>query len=213
MVSIAHSRNTNIIGNRRTPSNIVNAIIRGANGDAIQVPKDITNIIPTAPTTARQNSFNRKVATYGQNIIRTGMGGGWSKNVMLLAGAVMLTGFVGGNPATPAEKQADQRSQLDRMQAGEDVGEKNPKYYEQNPYPSNIQLADPSLSPSGRKQQGYVININAQTQRDKDYASRVITQAVTQNYHNTNVNVSMNVNQQPGNISGKEIADYIRQAF
>ena len=213
MVSIAHSRNTNIAGNRRTPTNIVNAILKEASGDAIQLPSDITNIIANAPTPGRQRSFNRKAASYGQNIIRSGMGGGWSKNVMLLAGAIMLTGFVGGNPATPAEKQADQRSQLDRMQAGEDIEGKNPKYYEQDPYPSNIQLADPSLSPSGRKQPGYVININAQTQRDKDYASRVITQAVTQNYHNTNVNVSMNVNQQPGNISGKEIADYIRQAF
>jgi hypothetical protein len=113
-----------------------------------------------------------------------------------LAGAILFTGFVGGNPATPSGREAEQQND----------------YQEENP-PVPINLADPSLSASGRKQPGYVININAQTQKDKDYASRVITQAVTRNYQNTNVNVSMNVNQQPGNISGKEIADYIRLAF
>ena len=213
MVSEAHSRNTNMIGNRRTPSNIVNAILKNASGDAIQLPKDMTSIIPKQKAPNFQSRYTGPLPAFTENILRKAGSGGWSKNVMLLAGAVMMTGFVGGNPATPSAKQADQRSQLDRLQAGEKIDEGSPLYYEQNPPPSNIQLADPSLSPSGRKQPGYVININAQTQREKDYASRIITQAVTQNYHNTNVNVSMNVNQQPGNISGKEIADYIRQAF
>ena len=111
-----------------------------------------------------------------------------------LAGAAVFGGYAGGNPARPAQQQAQE-------------------VYEQNPPPRNINMADPSLTTSGRKQPGYVININAQTQREKEYASRLIIQAVTKNFQDTNVNVSMNVNQQPGNISGNDLMNYLEQAI
>ena len=111
-----------------------------------------------------------------------------------LAGAAVFGGYAGGNPATPAQQQAQ-------------------GIQEQEPPPRAINMADPSLTASNRKQAGYVININAQTQRDKEYASRLITQAVTRNFQDTNVNVSMNVNQQPGNISGKDLMDYLEQVL
>lgn len=111
-----------------------------------------------------------------------------------LAGAAIFGGYAGGNPARPAQQQAQE-------------------IQEQNPPPRAINMADPSLTASSRKQAGYVININAQTQKDKEYASRLITQAVTKNFQDTNVNVSMNVNQQPGNISGNDLMDYLEQAL
>ena len=111
-----------------------------------------------------------------------------------LAGAAVFGGYAGGNPARPAQQQAQE-------------------IQEQNPPPRAINMADPSLTASSRKQAGYVININAQTQKDKEYASRLITQAVTKNFQDTNVNVSMNVNQQPGNISGNDLMDYLEQAL
>lgn len=113
---------------------------------------------------------------------------------LTLAGAAVFGGYAGGNPARPAQQQAQE-------------------VYEQNPPPRNINMADPSLTTSSRKQPGYVININAQTQREKEYASRLITQAVTKNFQDTNVNVSMNVNQQPGNISGNDLMNYLEQAI
>lgn len=115
-------------------------------------------------------------------------------SALTLAGAAVFGGYAGGNPAQPAQQQAQ-------------------NIQEQNPPPRNINLADPSLTVSNRKQAGYVININAQTQKDKEYASRLITQAVTRNFQDTNVNVSMNVNQQPGNISGNDLMDYLTQAI
>ena len=115
-------------------------------------------------------------------------------SALTLAGAAVFGGYTGGNPARPAQQQAQE-------------------IYEQNPTPRNINMADPSLTASNRKQAGYVININAQTQRDKEYASRLITQAVTRNFQDTNINVSMNVNQQPGNISGNDLMDYLEQAL
>lgn len=121
-------------------------------------------------------------------------GKGLAIAALSLAGAAVFGGYAGGNPSTPAQQQA-QTAQ------------------EQEPPPRTINMADPSLTASNRKQAGYVININAQTQKDKEYASRLITQAVTRNFQDTNVNVSMNVNQQPGNISGNDLMDYLKQAL
>ena len=111
-----------------------------------------------------------------------------------IAGAAVFGGYAGGNPSVPAQQQAQ-------------------GVHEQNPPPRAINLADKSLTTASRKQAGYVINLNVQTQKDKEYASRLITQAVTQNFQDTNVNVSMNVNHQPGNISGKDLMDYLEQAL
>lgn len=121
-------------------------------------------------------------------------GKGLALSALGLAAAAVFGGYAGGNPATPTQQQAQ-------------------NIQEQNPPPRTINLADSSLTASGRKQPGYVININAQTERDKEYASRLITQAVTKNFQDTNVNVSMNVNQQPGNISGNDLMDYLTQAL
>ena len=121
-------------------------------------------------------------------------GKGLALSALGLAAAAVFGGYAGGNPATPAQQQAQ-------------------GYAEQEPPPRNINLADPSLTTSNRKQPGYVININAQTERDKEYASRLITQAVTKNFQDTNINVSMNVNQQRGNISGNDLMDYLTQAL
>lgn len=146
-----------------------------------------------------QQAMQRQAQIHGKDIIEKTVrnyrpGKGLAVAALGLAGAAVFGGYAGGNPARPAQQQAQE-------------------IYEQNPPPRNINMADPSLTASGRKQPGYVININAQTQRDKEYASRLITQAVTQNFQDTNVNVSMNVNQQPGNISGKDLMDYLEQVL
>ncbi len=146
-----------------------------------------------------QQAMQRQAQLRGKDIIEKAVRSyrpskGLAIAALGLAGAAVFGGYAGGNPARPAQQQAQE-------------------VYEQNPPPRNINMADPSLTASNRKQAGYVININAQTQRDKEYASRLITQAVTQNFQDTNVNVSMNVNQQPGNISGKDLMDYLEQVL
>ena len=145
------------------------------------------------------NRFKNHTANAGKNILQHVVqdfrpGKSLAVAAVGLAAASVFGGYTGGNPAQPAQQQAQQ-------------------IYEQNPPPRAINMADPSLTASNRKQAGYVININAQTERDKEYASRLITQAVTKNFQDTNINVSMNVNQQPGNISGNDLMDYLTQAL
>ena len=176
----------------------VNNAIAGSNGieDAYarlsQNMVDVDNVVAQGRKALQSQGA---VANFAEKAVKNFKPG---RNIavaaLTLAGAAVFGGYAGGNPAQPAQQQAQ-------------------NIQEQNPPPRNINLADPSLTASNRKQAGYVININAQTQKDKEYASRLITQAVTRNFQDTNVNVSMNVNQQPGNISGNDLMDYLTQAI
>ena len=96
-----------------------------------------------------------------------------AKGAVGLAGAVMLAGFVGGNPSRPAETHAQDDSDDDY---------------------AIPQLTDTNLNKArGGPQQGYVININAQTDKGQQHASSAIQQAINSGFNNTNVNVSMNI--------------------
>ena len=191
MVKMAKMHTDNVVFNTRVMSNITRGAMNLYDGTGKQLARELTD----DQVQNIQQRILQESAGFMENAIGRAGKGGWGRNAIALAGSLLFTGFVGGNPSRPTQQQAEEQ------------------YYNQAPPQNSINLADPSLSPSGRKQPGYVININAQTQKDKDYASQVITQAVTRNFQNTNINVSMNVNQQPGNISGNEIADYLRQVL
>jgi hypothetical protein len=98
-----------------------------------------------------------------------------------LASAYILAGVAGGSPTAPSQMQAQQHAEE--------------QYYT---IPS---LQDDSLAvaPSGQ-QQGYVVNINARTNKGQQHASSAIQTAI-QNSMSTDVNVAMNINNNNGNIS------------
>lgn len=183
----------------KTQSGAVNRAIAGSNGLEEAYQRIARMEIDNADIVERGRKELVKRGALEKNIVEKAVrdfrpSKSLALSALTLAGAAVFGGYAGGNPAQPAQQQAQ-------------------NIQEQNPPPRNINLTDPSLTASNRKQAGYVININAQTQKDKEYASRLITQAVTKNFQDTNVNVSMNVNQQPGNISGNDLIDYLSQAL
>lgn len=65
----------------------------------------------------------------------------------------------------------------------------------------------------GGPKQGYIININAQTKDDTEYASRLISQAVRDNFSNTQINISMNVNQTQTSMDGNDLYEYLANSL
>jgi hypothetical protein len=103
---------------------------------------------------------------------------------MGIAGAFMVAGFVGGNPSAPSDTQAHEVSE--------------DQFYD---IPS---LQDQDLSMVQNSKQGYVININARSAKGKQHVQEAIQMAM-QNSLSTDVNIAMNINEQAGNISNRDI--------
>lgn len=108
-----------------------------------------------------------------------------------IAAGIMIAGFVGGRPR-PADTQAMEEAQ---------------DYPEQQ----QMSLADPSMI-SRSPQQGYVVNINARTDKGKNNAIQALQQAI-QNGTSSNINISMNIKDNYGNINGRDIEEAIMGAF
>jgi hypothetical protein len=201
--ALGKGRRSDVFQHAKTFASYVNNSIAASNGfedttemmarQAELIGREAAENKETFEQLAKQRAITRKAIN--ANVVK---GFKSTKSLAIaalgIAGAAVFGGYAGGNPSVPAQQQAQ-------------------GVHEQNPPPRAINLADKSLTTASRKQAGYVINLNVQTQKDKEYASRLITQAVTQNFQDTNVNVSMNVNQQPGNISGKDLMDYLEQAL
>lgn len=109
-----------------------------------------------------------------------------------IAGAIMVAGFVGGNPSKPATTQASEQSS------------------DMYTIPS---LSDEGLSVMPSTSGGYVININANTDKGRQHVEEAIQQAMAQSYNSTNINVSMNIRDNTGNITDRNIENIIRGSF
>lgn len=109
-----------------------------------------------------------------------------------IAAGIMVAGFVGGRPR-PADVHA--------MEEAQDY---------QTPM-EGYQLADPGLMPGGG-QQGYVININARTNKGRDNAVQALQQAISSG-SNANINIAMNITDNYGNINNRELEEAILGAF
>lgn len=109
-------------------------------------------------------------------------GFGLAKAALGVAAAVMMTGYIGGNPTAPADNQAEQMSNYDSLQ--------------------DEDLSIQSL-PQGTGQ-GYVININAQTPKGQEHAMQAIQKAVESSV-TTDVNILMNINDRTSNINSRFI--------
>lgn len=110
-----------------------------------------------------------------------------------LAAGVMAIGFVGGRP-TPADTQAMEQAQ---------------QAY--TPMDGPLQLADvPQISQGSNR--GYVVNINARTDKGRDHAAQAIQQAISSALP-SNVNIAMNINNNYGNINNRDVEAAMMEAL
>ena len=113
-----------------------------------------------------------------------------------IAAGIMAIGFVGGRPR-PADVHAMEEAQDSKTQM--------------NGYSS---LADPGIAfGQGGGPNGYVVNINARTDKGREHAVSAIQEAIT-NGTSSNINVSMNINDNYGNMNDRDLekafADVLR---
>lgn len=101
-----------------------------------------------------------------------------------IAAAIMTAGYIGGNPGRGTTAQAQQRS-----------NEENKIQSLQDP-----ELGAPMTASQGG--QGYVININATTNKGRAHASQAIQKAM-QSSTPTDINISMNIADKTRNISSR----------
>lgn len=115
-----------------------------------------------------------------------------AKGAIGIAAGIMVAGFVGGRPR-PADVHA--------MEEARDY---------QTPM-EGYQLADPGMTMGG-SQQGYVININARTNKGRDNAAQALQQAIASG-GNANINIAMNITDNYGNINDRDIEKAILGAL
>lgn len=103
-----------------------------------------------------------------------------------IAGATMLAGYVGGNPSEASATTAAAGAAQDQYQVP-------------------MLTDDVAASMQATPNQGYVININAASPKGMHHAQEAVKQAMQMNAGATNVNVAMNINNNPGNITDSTI--------
>ena len=126
-------------------------------------------------------------------------GGGIGKSVMMLAASIIGAGYAGGNPSAPAGTEARTRAD-----------QENQNYsIEEMPKMPNSNL---SIMRQGPKQ-GYIININARTEQETEEISRIISEAVNNNFQNVQTNISLTVNNDQTSMSMSDMYDYISNSL
>lgn len=137
------------------------------------------------------------VMKYAKGISAKPSGSGLAKAVMGLAGTIMFTGFVGGNPSVPSGAEA-----------------RNVSGTQQQPTISPIPPQSQSSLNSMRNgpKQGYIININGSSRSNNDYIGEAISHAVRNNYNNSQVNINLKTQEQ-SDITYGQVYDYMEQAL
>lgn len=154
-------------------------------------PKDyFTNtageIISASERNSSQQGLGRAILEGASDVFQGVKKSNLALGAIGLAAGVLVAGYVGGRPR-PADVQA--------MEEAQDY---------QAPMDGNM-LIDPSLSFSNMgTKQGYVVNINARTDKGREHAISAIQQALSAGT-SSNINVSMNINDNYGNITDKDL--------
>ena len=140
----------------------------------------------------------RDVMQYAKNISGgKPSGSGLALAAAGLAGAILFTGYVGGNPSVPSGEEA--------MRANQN---------RPNPTISPIPTQNPSSINAMRNgpRQGYIINVRGSSGSSNDYIGEAISKAVRQNYSNTQVNINLQTQEQ-SDITYDQVYDYMQQAL
>ena len=117
-----------------------------------------------------------------------------TKGLLGLAGAVMAAGFIGGNPSSPSGTEAMQTVQDSQPYEIQSVGNIQPQINQRAP-------------------QGYIINVNASSDKGQDYISGLMQQTIRAQFPNQNVSMTMNINDSSSNVSFRDVANYLRNAI
>lgn len=117
-----------------------------------------------------------------------------TKGLLGLAGAVMAAGFIGGNPSAPSGTEALQTVQDSQPYEIQSVGNIQPQINQRAP-------------------QGYIINVNASSDKGQDYISGLMQQTIRAQFPNQNISMTMNINDSSSNISFRDVANYLRNAI
>lgn len=115
-----------------------------------------------------------------------------AKGALGIAAAIMMTGYIGGNPSIAPGTEANTLEENEQLQ---DEG-----------------ITIDSLPQTQGQQGGYVININAESPKGKDYAMQAIQKAIGSTMP-TDINISMNVNDNTKIYDQKYLNDLLSNAL
>lgn len=170
-----------------------------SNKESIRKRKEIGDILKGTKQQAYRENNKKNVLLGISNSIEKAAKKVTGKELALgalgLAGSFLIASFAGGGEITPSSDQA---------QAMADNGFAPGDFY-----------TIPNLSDNNnpnRQQQGYVINVNAKTEKDRQHAVNAVSNAVSQSYP-TNVNISMNINPDSGDLTDRNIENMISNAL
>lgn len=125
---------------------------------------------------------------------KVSMKGSLAKSAVGIAGAIMLTGFIGGNPS----RDEDEIAMNNQM-----AHQKNPGYV-----PSMNQYNQQQMSSLG----GYKVNVKASSPYNARQSSAAINQSFSQHTRG-NVNMNMNINNRSQRPNRRDIDDYFDRAI
>lgn len=155
----------------------------------------IENIISSADVQAPKLSTEEKLGGIIEGVgdlAKSVSGKKLAMGAVGIAASIMVAGYVGGRPR-PADVHA--------MEEATDY---------QNPQ-GGYMLADPGIG-GGNPQQGYVVNINARTDKGRDNAIQALEQAIASG-SSSSINVAMNITDNYGNINDRQIEEAVLGAF
>lgn len=158
-------------------------------------PSLVENLESNVEELETKSSIGRQVLEGASDLFKGVTGSKIAMGAVGIAAGVMMLGYVGGRPR-PAETQA--------MEEAQDYQE-----------PQSGSLMDPGMMPQSMSmggQSGYVININARSDKGRSHAVSAIQQAISAGT-SSNVNISMNINDNYGNMNDRDIQKAIKDAL
>lgn len=171
---------------------------QAANAISIKEAMEASRMVEERMAKSKASNFAR----IGEKVFaptRIPSSGGLGRGVMMLAAAIIGAGYVGGNPSAPAGTEARTRSD-----------QENQNYsVERMPKITNSNLSAMRQGPK----QGYIININARSEQETEQISRIISEAVNNNFQNTQTNISLTVNNDPTSMSMSDMYDYMSNSL
>lgn len=157
-------------------------------GNGSYTPRNAAYIDLEGYSSSSKNKAVKAASSVTEEIIQGVSGSGLAKAALGLAAAVMMTGYIGGNPTVPADNQAQQMDNYESLQ-------------------------DQDLSiqqlPQGTGQ-GYVININAQSNKGQEHVAQAIQKAM-QSSVTTDINIAMSMNDNTRNINSRTLEKLMSQ--
>ena len=161
-------------------------------------PSLIDKITPDAEELEEKVGMGRKILEGANDLFKEVKGSKIAMGAVGIAAGVMMLGYVGGRPR-PADTQAM-----------EEAGTNDYQEPHQGMFGG---LMDPGLAPMPMGgQQGYVVNINARSDKGKRHAISAIQQAISSGT-SSSVNVAMNINDNYGNINDRDLQKAIKDAL